>query len=325
MQDTKRVSLIAAIRFLIEVRQNILRDQANTFRRKESLFAVDVPDFLVINVWLGIHRFDGVHAEGQHILVTDGIYDGVGMELVAEGLRCCAKVGRLTHTCIDCKDGRAGKAKQMIPFEILGDGLVHVPELAAVALVEDDDEPFVKHRMSGILFDECSELLNGGNDDFGVIIFKLALQDCRGGIAVRRALLKAVVFLHRLVVQVLAVNDEQHLVDVVQLGGKLRCFERGQRFAAAGGVPDVPAARYGAVFLVVVGDLNAVQNALGGDNLVGAHDQQHVFCCEHAVTGEDVQNGVLAEKGLGKVHKVGENAVIRIRPEGRKLKAVAGF
>ena len=63
--------------------------------------------------------------------------------------------------------------------------------------------------------------------------------------------------------------------------------------------------------LVVVGDFDAVQNALGGDNLVGAHDQQHVFCCEHAVTGEDVQNGVLAEKGLGKVHKVGENAVIR--------------
>lgn len=90
-------------------------------------------------------------------------------------------------------------------------------------------------------------------------------------------------------------------------------------------MPDISAARDGAVLLVVVGDFDAVQNALGGDNLVGAHDQQHVFCCEHAVTGEDVQNGVLAEKGLGKVHKVGENAVIRIRPEGRKLKAVAGF
>ena len=213
----------------------------------------------------------------------------------------------------------------MIPLEVLGDGLVHVAELTAMALIEDDDEPLVKHRMSGILFDECSELLNGGNDDFGVIIFKLALQDCRGGIAVRRALLKAVVLLHRLVVQILAVNDEQHLVDVVQLGGQLRRFEGCQRLAAAGGVPDISAARDGAVLLVVVGDFDAVQNALGGDNLVGAHDQQHVFCREHAIASKDVQNGMLAEKGLGKVHKVGDDSVICIRPEGRKLKAVAGF
>ena len=34
---------------------------------------------------------------------------------------------------------------------------------------------------------------------------------------------------------------------------------------------------------------------------------------------------MLAEKGLGKVHKVGNNAVVRIRPERSKLKAVAGF
>lgn len=118
------------------------------------------------------------------------------MKLVAERLCCCAKRGILAHAGIDREDGRAGKAEQMIPLEVLGDGLVHVAELTAMALVEDNDEPLVKHRMSGILFDECSELLNGGNDDFGVIIFKLALQDCRGGIAVCRALLKAVVFLH---------------------------------------------------------------------------------------------------------------------------------
>ena len=131
--------------------------------------------------------------------------------------------------------------------------------------------------MSGILFDECSELLNGGNDDFpGLSSSSWRFRDCRGGVAVRRALLKAVVFLHRLVVQVLAVNDEKHLVDVVQLGGKLRCFEEVSVFP----LPVVCQMYRGPlrcrISCAVVGDLNAVQNALGGNNLVGTHDQQQI-------------------------------------------------
>ena len=34
---------------------------------------------------------------------------------------------------------------------------------------------------------------------------------------------------------------------------------------------------------------------------------------------------MLAEKGLGEVYKVRDNAVIRIRPERSELKAIAGF
>ena len=34
---------------------------------------------------------------------------------------------------------------------------------------------------------------------------------------------------------------------------------------------------------------------------------------------------MLAEKGLGEVHKVGDDPVAGIRPKGSKLKAVAGF
>ena len=90
-------------------------------------------------------------------------------------------------------------------------------------------------------------------------------------------------------------------------------------------MPDVPAARYGAVFLIIVGDLNAVQNALGGDDLIWPHHQQHIFRRKYTVTGKNIQNGVLAEKGLGEVYKVRDNAVVRIRPERSELKAIAGF
>ena len=202
---------------------------------------------------------------------------------------------------------------------------MHIPELTPVALIKNDNNSLIKNAVSGVLLDKGGELLNSGDNDSCIVILQLALQNRRGGVAVGSSLFKAVIFLHRLIVQILAVHNEKHFVDVVQLGSKLRRLERGQCFAAAGGVPDVPAACYGAVFLIIVGDLNAVQNALGGDDLIWPHHQQHIFRREHAVTGKNIQNGVLAEKGLGKVHKIGDNAVVRICPERSELKAIAGF
>lgn len=75
--------------------------------------------------------------------------------------------------------GVPGKAEQIVLLKILGDSLMHIAELAAVAFVKNDDYPLVKHRMSGVLFDESRQLLNGGDNDFGVVIFQLTLQDRR--------------------------------------------------------------------------------------------------------------------------------------------------
>lgn len=307
------------------MRQNVIRDQSDAFRGKKRLFPVDVPYFLVVNIRLGVHRFDVVHPEGQHVFVVDGIHDGVGVKLIAKSLLCRAECGILAHACIDCKDGRAGKAEQMVLLKVFGDGLMHIPELTPVALIKNDNNSLIKNAVSGVLLDKGGELLNGGDNDSCIVILQLALQNRRGGVAVGSTLFKAVIFLHRLIVQILAVHDKKHLVDVIQFRGKLRRFEGSQRFAAAGGVPDVPAACYGAVFLIIVGDLNAVQNALGGDDLIWPHHQQHIFRRKYTVAGKDIQNGVFAEKGLGKVHKIGDNAVIRIRPERSELKAIAGF
>ena len=213
----------------------------------------------------------------------------------------------------------------MILFEIFDDGRVHVAELAAVALVEDDDHSFPIDRMCLLLLDEGGQLLDGGDDDMGVVVLQLLFQNGGGGVAVGRSLLKAVVLLHGLVVQVLPVHHEQHLVDVGQLGGQTGRLEGGQRLAAAGGVPDVAAALDGAVLLVVVGDLNAVQDPLGGGDLIGPHDHQHIFRGENAVPGQHIQNGVLGEEGAGEVDKVGDHLVVGVRPEGGELKAVAGL
>ena len=319
------IGFITPVGLLVKMRQNVIRDQSDAFRGKKRLFPVDVPNFLVVNIRLGIHCLDVVHPEGQHVFVIDGIHDGVGVKLVAERLRCCAKRRVLAYACIDCKDGRAGKAEQMVLLKVFGDGLMHIPELTPVALIKNDNNSLIKNAVSGVLLDKGGELLNGGDNDSCIVILQLALQNRRGGVAVGSAFFKAVIFLHRLIVQILAVHNEKHFVNIVQLGGKLRRLEGSQRFAAAGGVPDVPAACYGAVFLIIVGDLNAVQNALGGDDLIWPHHQQHIFRRKYTVTGKNIQNGVLAEKGLGEVYKVRDNAVIRIRPERSELKAIAGF
>ena len=70
--------------------QNVLCDQPDALRSQKCLFPVDVPDFLVVNIRLGIHCLDVVYPEGQHIFIVDSIYDGVGVKLVAKCLRCCA-------------------------------------------------------------------------------------------------------------------------------------------------------------------------------------------------------------------------------------------
>ena len=165
----------------------------------------------------------------------------------------------------------------MVLFEIVNNGLVHITELAAVALVKDDHNMLLVDLMPRILLDEGRQLLDGGNDDMSFRVFQLAFQNRGAGVGVCCALLEAVIFLHGLVVQVLAVYHKQHLVDV----GQLRCqpcrFERSQRLAGAGGVPDVAAAFDAAILFVVVGDLDAVQNPLRCRDLVWTHHHQHLF------------------------------------------------
>ena len=74
--------------------------------------------------------------------------------------------------CIDRKDGRAGKAKEVVLLEILRNGLMHIPELTPVALIKNDNNSLIKNAVSGVLFDESCQLLDGGNDDLGVVIFQ---------------------------------------------------------------------------------------------------------------------------------------------------------
>ena len=257
--------------------KDVLGHQRNTLGCHERLFPVNIPNLFIVHVWLCIHRLDVIHTERQHILVVDGIHDGVGVQLVTECLRRgeIARVGRAS--CVNCKNRCSGKAEQIVLFEVVNDSTVHITELAAVALVKDDHNTLLVDLMPRIFLDKGRQLLDGGNDDMRFRVFQLAFQNRGAGVGVCRSLLEAVIFLHGLVVQVLAVYHKQHLVDVGQLRCQPRCLEGSQRLSGACGVPDVATALDGAILFVVVGDLDAVQYPLGCRDLIWAHHHQHLF------------------------------------------------
>ena len=238
----------------------------------------------------------------------------------------------LALACVGGEDRRAGKAEQMIFLERLYDFSVHISELAAVALVEDDNAMLVEYLVSLVLAHEVVQLLNSRDDDlvfvetaFFVSVLELSLQNSCGGVAIGRAFFKAVVFFHGLIVKVFSIDYEQNLIHIGERRCKLCGLKGGQRFAASRGVPDVTACIHRAHLLVIGRNFDAVENTLGSRNLIGAHDHQNFFRGKYAILGQHVQNGVLGKERLGKVNEVCNYLVVAVCPEGSKLKAVACF
>lgn len=105
----------------------------------------------------------------------------------------------------------------MIFFERFGDSDVHIAELTAVALVEDDNDVFFEDGIPLVFFNEDIEFLNGGDNNSRVRVFDLSFKNGGGSITVRRTLLEAIVFLHGLIGKVFSVDHKQNLVDMFLL------------------------------------------------------------------------------------------------------------
>ena len=90
-------------------------------------------------------------------------------------------------------------------------------------------------------------------------------------------------------------------------------------------MPDITATGHGAVFLIVIGDLDPIHDSLSCCDLVRPHDHQHILGSEDAVFGQDVQDRMPGKEGSGKVDQIRDDTVARICPEAGELKAVAGL
>ena len=105
----------------------------------------------------------------------------------------------------------------------------------------------------------------------------MLFQNRRTGIAVGSTLLKAVIFLHGLVIEILAVYDKENLINKIELRSQSCSLEAGQGLTTAGSMPDKTASGYVAVFLVVMRNLYAVQDTFRCRNLIRTHNHQHLF------------------------------------------------
>ena len=139
------------------------------------------------------------------------------MELVPEGLFCCKELRVPDCAGISRKNRGAGESKQMVLLEALYDSRVHIAKLAAVAFIEDDHDMLLIYIMDRILLDEGGELLNRSDDDMGIRIFQLSLQDHSAGVTIGSSFLETVIFLHGLVVQILTVYNKEDLIDIRKL------------------------------------------------------------------------------------------------------------
>ena len=74
---------------------------------------------------------------------------------------------------------RPSKTEQVIILERLDDFHVHIPELTAVALIEDNDAMLSIYGVASVFRDEVVQLLDGRNDNMGLCVLQLPLQNRR--------------------------------------------------------------------------------------------------------------------------------------------------
>ena len=191
-----------------------------------------------------------------------------------------------------------------------------------MALIKNEHHLLAINGQVGLGAHQVVELLDGGDDDLVVVFFQVLLEARRAVRAVHAVGRKALVFLHGLVVQILAVHHKKHLVHKVQFGGQTRRLEAGQRFARAGGVPNEAAALQLAPVLGLVAAANLPQNPLGGGNLIGAHHQQRVAGVKNRITQQHLEQRVFLKEGGREVLQVLDQAVVRLRPVHGEVVAV---
>lgn len=165
-----------------------------------------------------------------------------------------------------------------------------------------------------LLADSGIQLLDGGNDNFGVTV-QAFHQFVRIVRTVHRSRLECFIFRLRLRVKVMAVNYKHHLIHIIQFRNQLCSLKGSQRLAGTGRVPDIA---------VIVRVDHTVQNLLDRIELVGTkHHQAFIPLMQHNVLADDFSQGTLVKENSGKLFQVIERHIGSIRPiEGKLIAAV---
>ena len=217
---------------LVEVVDDVSRHNADALRMVQCLVFVDAPHLLALHITFHLHGALIVHMESKHVLISDGIDNGVRVQrtcrlslLVRLSTKqlCCRRIFA-TLMGIYCKDRCAGKSEHQILLESLGNVLAHITKLTPVTLVEyQHDVFFLQHLAQSFIvvielrFHQVRQLLYRGNDDVAIVSLQLVQQHTGRAVRVGTVLFEVVILLHGLIVQILSIYHKQHLVDAFHL------------------------------------------------------------------------------------------------------------
>ena len=170
---------LAPHRLLIEMREDILRHLTDALGCSECLFPINRAHLLIINIIFAFHRVDVVNTKRQDIAVINRIHNRIGVQLVPEELRRRPRRGTPRTCRIRRKDRRPRKAEDVVLLERLGDRRVHLPELRAVALIENQHHMFSIDRVRPVLLDKIRQLLDRRHYNACAIVRQLAREHRR--------------------------------------------------------------------------------------------------------------------------------------------------
>ena len=108
--------------------QDVVDDLVEPYRVEQRLLGIDPGDLLVGDV-PDLDGVDVVDAERQDVFVSDRVDDGVGVQLLAEGLFGGLELWIAAHASVRCEDRGPGEPEQVVLLERRGDRRVHVAEL----------------------------------------------------------------------------------------------------------------------------------------------------------------------------------------------------
>ena len=150
--------------FCAKCSQNIAGDNAHTLGRVKSFQCINTPHVPALHIILHAHGAFVVHTEAEHVLVVDGVDDGVGIQFVTEA--CSVVIKALPTFAVN----GVPVTENHVFLEQLVDDLTHIAKLAAVALVEDQHHTFLS-RMSTFSSFFLSRMLN-----FWMVVIMMMLQ-----------------------------------------------------------------------------------------------------------------------------------------------------
>ena len=139
IQEFRHIICLFMLRLLVEVVENIVGDKVYSLWRSDSLLLVDTFHLLVFHAFLLLHRLDVVNMEFQHVLVSDGIHDGVcvqrtGMltsrvKFAAKHLSRCLTIALAVFVGVLGEDWRSCESEHHIFLKRLAHQFMHVAKL----------------------------------------------------------------------------------------------------------------------------------------------------------------------------------------------------